>query len=181
MANQLYSFMLAEDELQFLRAIEPHKLEVYPRRVPPDWKPFVASPAVQAQLPEEDVYLNAAHLGPVAVDMVKRGPDKGSWRVDELRSPVIFWERSRLNEDGELLNGQLWAELDVTQQTGRRSPAADQFRKLVMEIEEWLKRSFRKGNPKGFLVGPHAARAHKEGKLVLRHNEHRGREVTVWK
>jgi hypothetical protein len=181
MANQLHLFMLAEDELQFLRAIEQYRLEVYPRRVPPDWKPFPAGPTMQAQLPEEDVYLAAAHLGAVAVDVVKRGPDKGHWRVDEVRSPVIFWERSRLSEEGELLAGELWAELDVTQQTGRRSAASDQFRKLFLEVEEWLKKSFRKGNPKDFLVGPHAARAHKERKLVLRQNEHRGREVSVWK
>jgi hypothetical protein len=181
MANQIQLFMLGEDELQFLRAIEQHKLEVYPRRVPPDWTTFAASPATHAQLPEEDVYLAAAQLGNVLVDPVKRGRDKGYWRVDEVRSPVIFWERSRKNDAGELLSGQLWAELDITEQTGRRNAAPDRFRSLFMEIETWLRKSFRRGMPKDFLVGQHAARAHKEDRLVLRHNEHRGREVSVWK
>ncbi len=181
MANRIQLFMLGDDELQFLRAIESYKLEVYPRRVPPDWKSFPAAPPAHPQLPEEDVYLAAAHLGNVLVDPVKRGPDKGFWRVDEVRSPVIFWERSMKNDDGELLSGQLWAELDITEQTGRRNAAPDRFRALFIEIETWLRKSFRKGNPKDFLVGPHAARAHKEDRLVLRHNEHRGREVSVWK
>ena len=181
MANQLQLFMLPDDEVSFLRSLESLHLEVYPRRVPPDWKPFVATAASHAQLPEGDVYLAASVIGPVLVDVVKRGPDKGSWRVDEIRSPVIFWERSQKNEDGELLCGQLWAELEITAQTGRRDPAPDRFRKVYLGIEEWLVKSFRKGNPKGFLVGPAAARAHKEQKLVLRENEFRGREVGVWK
>lgn len=181
MANQLKLFMLEDDERQFLRALEKYHLEVYPRRVPPDWKAFKAGPEVWEALPEEDVYLAAADLGDVLVDVVKRGPDKGFWRVDEVRSPVIFWERSRKNDEGELLAGQLWAELDITQQTGRRSGAPDKFRALFVELETWLTKSFRKSNPKGWLIGNRAARAHKEERLVLRENEHRGREVGVWK
>ena len=48
-------------------------------------------------------------IGAAIVDKVKRGPDKGSWRIDEVRSPVIFMERSRKNEEGELLSGVFWA------------------------------------------------------------------------
>ena len=36
--------------------------------------------------------------------------------MDEVRSPVIFYERSGMNDAGELLSGQLWAELEVTAQ-----------------------------------------------------------------
>jgi hypothetical protein len=57
--------------------------------------------------------------------------------VDEVRSPVIFVERSRTNED-----------------------------------DEWLKKTFRKGELKGFWVGPRAARLFKGG-LVLRDSDHR--------
>ncbi len=180
MANRLRVFMLPEDERAFLLAIERLDLEVYPRRVPPDWQPFKASASRQADLPEEDVYLAASAIGPVSVDKIKRGRDKGFWRVDEVRSPVIFWERSWKNEEGELLSGLLWGELDVTPQTGRRDPAPDRFRRLFMEVEAWLKKTFRKSDPPGFWVGPHAAREHKAG-LVLRDNEHRGGPVYVWK
>lgn len=180
MANQLQLFMTAEDELAFLRVLAPHGLEVYPRRIPEDWVPFVAAPDQHARLPEEDVYLAASRLGNVLVDKVKRGPDKGSWRVDEVRSPVLYWERCTLNDAGELLSGQLWAELDVTPQTGRRSAAPDQLRALYTELESWLRKTFRRGDPKPWLVGPHAARAHKDG-LVLRDRAHRGGTVGVWR
>ncbi len=181
MANLLRFFMTRDDELAFLRYLERHVIKVYPRRVPPDWKEFRANSAVYDQLPEEDVYLAATDIGPVTVDKVKRGPDKGSWRVQEVGSPVIFWERSRLNEDEELLSGQLWAELDVTQQTGRRSPAPEKFRTLWNDMEHWIKKAFRHGDPKEFWVGAHAARAKKESGLVLRDNVRHGGTVEVHK
>ncbi|MBX5483676.1 MAG: hypothetical protein IRZ16_17775 [Myxococcaceae bacterium] len=180
MASQLLFFMAPEDEVAFFRMLERFRLEVYPRRVPPDWTPFFASEQTTPQLPEEELYLTDPAIGDVIVDKIKRGPDKGFWRVDEVRSPVIFMERSRRNEDDELLNGQLWAELDATPQTGRRSVAPDRLRRLYGELEGWIKKSFRRSDPPGYFIGPHAARAHKEG-LVLRENEHRGRTVEIWR
>jgi hypothetical protein len=112
----------------------------------------------------------------VLVDKVKRGKDKGAWRVDEVRSPVIFWERCQTNEAMELVSGKFWVELEVTPQTGRRDPAPDRFRRHVMEFEEFLKKTFRRSEPMGFIVGAKAARLHKEG-LVLRDSEHRGGTV----
>ena len=181
MANQLRFFMTPDDERAFLRYLERHVFKIYPRRVPVDWKEFRASGAVYDQLPQEDVYLAATDIGPVTVDKVKRGPDKGSWRVLEVGSPVIFWERSRLNEDHELNSGQFWAELDVTQQTGRRSPAPERFRVLWGELENWIKKTFRRGDPKEFWIGAHAARTKKESGLVLRDNQHHGGTVDVWR
>lgn len=181
MANQLRFFMTREDEVQFLRYLERHVLKVYPRRVPPDWVEFRAGADKFDQLPEEEMYLAATDIGPVTVDKLKRGRDKGFWRVQEVGSPVVFWERSRPNEDAELLSGQLWAELDVTQQTGRRSAAPDQFRTLFLEIEGFIKKTYRRGDPKAFWVGPHAARSVKESQLVLRDNEHKGSTVGVWR
>ncbi len=181
MANQLQFFMSPDDELAFFRFLERFELEVYPRRVPPEWETFRASVDTMPQLPEEELYLVAVEIGPAIVDKYKRGKDKGLWRIDEVRSPVIFIERSRLNEEGELLSGQLWAELDVTPQTGRKDVASDKFRKLYAELEEYLKKTYRKSDPKGFLVGPKAARIHKESGLVLRVNEHRGGTVVPYK
>jgi hypothetical protein len=131
-------------------------------------------------LPEDELYLAASGIGAVLVDRVKRGPDKGSWRVDEVRSPVVYFERCRMSEEGELLSGRLWAELDVTPQTGRRDAAPDRFRQLFVEMEEHLKKTFRRGDPKVFWVGPHAARRHKEG-LVLRDSDHRGGTVRPYR
>ncbi|MFL5322168.1 MAG: hypothetical protein ACJ790_21100 [Myxococcaceae bacterium] len=170
MANVLRFFLAPDDELQLFRYLEHLKLEVYPRRIPPDWKMFLAGPEMIDRLPEEDMYLAAAEIGPVMVDPIKRGPDKGFWHVDEVRSPVIYYDRSRKNEEGELVSGRMWAELDVTQQTGRRDPAPDRFRRMYLELEEWFKKTCRRSEPTGFFVGPHAARAYKEG-LKLRDDE----------
>jgi hypothetical protein len=180
MANVQQFFMAPEDEVAFFRFLERFVLEVYPRRVPPDWEAFRATEENVSRLPEEDLYLVASEIGAAIVDKVKRGPDKGSWRIDEVRSPVIFFERCRKNEEGELLSGQMWAELEVTPQTGRKEAASDRFRRLYLDIQEYLKKTYRKGDPKDFLVGPKAARLFKEG-LVLRDSAHRGGTVVPFK
>jgi putative ribosome biogenesis GTPase RsgA len=61
---------------------------VYPRRVPPDWKAFRARPDAHAKLPDDDLYLVISEIGPALVDVIKKGPDKGHWRIDEVRSRV---------------------------------------------------------------------------------------------
>ena len=167
MANRVEVFMDGEDEVAFFRFLERFHLEVYPRRVPPDWTAFRASADTIDSLPEEELYLCASDIGPALVDKIKRGPDKGFWRIDEVRSPVIFLQRSRVDEEGRLLPGIMWAELDVTPQTGRRDPAPDRFRKLFLEIEGQLKKTYRKSEPAGFFIGPHAARRFKEGLVLL--------------
>ena len=90
MANVLKFFMSPDDEVAFFRFLERFVLEVYPRRVPPDWEAFRASQENIPRLPEEELYLVASEIGAAIVDKVKRGPDKGSWRIDEVRSPVII-------------------------------------------------------------------------------------------
>jgi hypothetical protein len=175
MAKNIRFFMTEEDELSLLRMLGRLNLEVYPLRVPQDWQPFKPDESAHEKLPQE-LYLAATDCGPLLVDKVKRGRDKGAWRVDEVRSPVIFWERSSTNEEAELVSGKFWVELEVTPQTGRRDPAPDRFRRLVQELEEWLKKTFRRSEPMGFFVGPHAARLYKDGQ-VLRDSEHRGGTV----
>jgi len=176
MAINIRFFMTDEDELALLRFLHRFRFEVYPVRVPPDWKTFVASEDAHDRLPEDALYFAASELGPVQVDKIKSGPDKGSWRVDEVRSPVIYFQRCRRNEAGELLSGELWSQLDWTPQTGRRYAAPDRFRTLFLEIDRELRTRYRKSEPKGFLIGPHAARAAKEG-LVLRDSERGGGTV----
>jgi hypothetical protein len=176
MAINIRFFMTNADELAFLRFVGRFRLEVYPVRVPPDWKTFVASDDALERLPEDALYFSASEVGPVQVDKIKSGPDKGFWRVDEVRSPVIYFERSRRNEAGELLSGELWSQLDWTPQTGRRYAAPDRFRTIFLEIDRELRTRFRKSEPKGFLIGPNAARAAKDG-LVLRDSERGGGTV----
>jgi hypothetical protein len=179
MATQLQVFMEREDELSFVRFLERYIFEVYPRRVPPDWTTFRLCEENFDQIPEEDVYLVASDIGPALVDKLKRGKDKGFWRIDEVRSPVIFWERCKKNDDGELVSGQLWGELDVTQQTGRKDAAPEKFRQRFVDIDMWIRKNFRKTHPKGFWVGPKTARTIKQTGLKLRENKHFGREIDV--
>lgn len=180
MATQLLTFMDRDDELAFLRFLERYTFEVYPRRVPPDWETFRANEANYDRLPQEDLYLVASDIGPAMVDKMKRGKDKGHWRIDEVRSPVVFWERNITNDDGELVSGQLWGELDVTQQTGRKDAAPEKFRMRFVEIDMWIRKNFRKTHPKGFWVGPHLARTIKQTPTIkLRENKHFGRPITV--
>jgi hypothetical protein len=179
MAHQLFTFMLPEDEETFVRALARSVFDVYPRRVPPAWETFRVTLEALPRLPERDVYLVASDLGPAHVDAIKRGPDKGFWRIDEVRSPVLFWERCVRNEDGELLSGQLWAELDITEQTGRKQAAPAAFRARVLELSNWLTKTFRKGDPKGSWIGPAAARAVKDEGLVLREDFVRNGRVVV--
>jgi hypothetical protein len=181
MANQILTFMTRDDELALMRVLERDFYEVYPRRVPPDWKPFRATLANFDKLPAEEIYFVASDIGPAMVDKIKRGPDKGFWRVDEVRSPVLFWERNTRNEEGEMVSGQLWAELEITQQTGRRNAAPDKFRVRVLELTAWVSKNFRRADPKPFMVGPAAAREVKQGTLKLRENAHWGREVFIKK
>jgi hypothetical protein len=176
MATVLQFFFVPEDEVAFFRTLERLRLEVYPSRVPPDWKPFWASAETVPRLPEEAAYLAASDIGPVQVDRIKRGPDKGAWRVDEVRSPVLYYERSHTDDEGALLPGRLWAELEVTPQTGRRTAAPDLFRRLVLEVEAWFKKTCRRGDPKGYWIGPAAARRFKEG-LVMKDPQLKGEMV----
>jgi hypothetical protein len=180
MAESIRFLMAPEDETAFVRFLARYRLEVYPVRIPPNWKTFLASDQTLPEFPTDAAYLAATEVAPILVDRLKRGPDKGSWRVDEVRSPVIYFERSRLDEEGALLSGKLWAELQITPQTGRRSAAPDRFRQLFLEIEGWLKRTHRRSEPKGFLIGPGAARRFKQG-LRLRDADPKGRSIEPYR
>jgi len=167
MAHQLLLFMLPEDEQAFVHMLEPYALEVFPRRIPEGYESFKLCLPHFHRLPPEALYLLLPKAAPLLVDKIKRGPDKGKLRVDEIRSPVIFWERSQQEVPGELVCGQLWAQLEVTPETGRRTAAVEPFRALYMEIESRIKKSYRKGHPKGYWVGKAAAAAFKAGRLKL--------------
>jgi hypothetical protein len=62
---------------------------------------------------------------------------------------------------------------------GRRDPAPERFRLRFMEIENWIKKTFRKTHPKGFFVGPRTAKVVKQTGLKLRENKHWGKELAI--
>jgi hypothetical protein len=183
MAATLRYFMLPEDERAFFRALARHELTIYPEIVPAGWEAPRAGEEVVASLDHDAYYLAAERLAPVIVHSVKRGRDKGLLKIEEIPSPVFHYERSVRNEEGELVGGRLWAELDVTElpaaSDARYKPSG--LRAIFRDLEETLRKSFRRSDPKGFWVGPAAARAWKSDGLVLREPGHKGDTFGVWR
>ena len=164
MANVIRFFMGPEDERNFLRDIAPLGLELYPEIVPPDWKAPKVDEHLVGQLEDPAYYLGAPEIGPITVDKVKRGPNKGKWMIFEVVSPVIHYQRSQIDpDDGSLLPGRIWAELEVSGDTQKRVQKADAFAKLYRQVAETISRRGRKSQPVGYLVLPDAVRLHNAG------------------
>jgi hypothetical protein len=163
MANVVRFFMAPEDEKAFLREIAPFGLELYPDLVPPDYRAPKADETLAGTLDEDSYYLAAVAIGPVTVDKVKRGPNKGKWTILEVVSPVIHWERSRVDEDGVLRSGRLWAELQVSGDVQKRVQKSAQFETLFRKLEEVVRRRAHRSDPPGYHVEPGAAAAFKAG------------------
>jgi hypothetical protein len=178
----LHYFMLPEDERALFRVLARHELTLYPELVPPGYEPRRAAEEAVAALEAPAYYLAAERLGPVIVHPVKRGPDRGLLVIEEVPSPVFHYERSLRNDAGELVGGRLWAELDVTDDPHVRGHGkARGLRATFEEIHVWLRKTFRRSDPKGHWVGPAAARAWKSDGLVLREPGHKGRSFGVWR
>jgi len=174
-------FMLPDDEVALFRFLARFGLTVYPELVPPGYTAPAANEEVVAALDGAAYYLAAERLGPVIVHPVKRGPDKGMLVIEEVPSPVIHYERSLRDDKGELVAGRLWAELDVTDDPSSKFGKHRGLRATFQEIHDWMRKTFRRSDPKGWWVGPHAARAWKSDGLVLREAGHKGRAVGVWR
>jgi hypothetical protein len=183
MAATVRYFMLPDDERALFRVLARHELTVYPEIVPPDWTAPPVEEDALAALDRDAYYLAAERLGPVVVHPVKRGRDKGLLKIEEIPSPVLHYERSLRNDAGELVGGRLWAELDVTELPAsadlRYKPTG--LRAIFRDVEEYLRKAFRRSDPKGFWVGPAAARAWKSEGLVLREPGHKGATFGVWR
>jgi hypothetical protein len=181
MAATLHYFMVPDDERALFRHLERRALTLYPEIVPPGHVPLKVAPDTVAALDLPAYYLAAEELGPVIVHPVKRGRDKGMLEIEEIPSPVFHYERSVTNDAGELVAGRLWAELDVTDDANDRIGKPRRLRLLFEEIHQLFRKNWRRSEPKGFWVGPHAAAAWKRGELKLREAGHKGGLVGVWR
>jgi hypothetical protein len=101
--------------------------------------------------------------------------------ISEIPSPVFHYERCLLNEKDELVSGRLWAELEITDDPSSRLGKPYALKALFLEIQDLFKKSWRRSDPKGYWVGPHAAAAVKREGLKLREEGHRGALIGVWK
>jgi hypothetical protein len=181
MAATLQYFLLEADEVALFRLLSRHGLTVYPETVPPGYAAPAADEQALAAMTEGAYYFAAERLGPVIVRPVKRGPDKGLLAIEEVPSPVLHYERSRRNGAGELEGGRLWAELDVTDDPGSRLGKHRGLRAIFEAIHAWMRKACLRSDPKGWWVGPAAARAWRTEGLVLREPGHKGRAVGVWR
>ncbi len=175
MALQLRFFMSPEDERDLVRRLAPMQLELWPVLSDPG---FDAPLVGDETLFEDPAYYLAA--GDVIGYPIKKGPDRGRWKIDEIASPVIFFSRSITDEDGELRSGYFWAETESAGDYSRAGGKPVRFLKAVKEITELIKSRYRKSSPvKGtiYFVGPAAARAG----LKLREEGRKGEPVRVWR
>jgi hypothetical protein len=152
--------MAPEDEVDFFRRLEPRGLDLYPEFVPRGAGAAKVS-AEAAQALDGDAYYLA--LGDVQAYPIKRGPAKGMMKIDEILSPVVHFQRSLLDEDGQLRSGHFWAETEASGDLARTGGKPPGFHRLVRDIQELLKSRFRTSQPKGFYIGPAAARLSQAG------------------
>jgi hypothetical protein len=155
-----------DDEKHFCAFLAPWELTAYPDRVPPDWEPFVVNAENAEKLTHAGYYLAAERMGPLVMHAVKKGKDKGTFQVAEVDSPVIHYQRSYVDEKGELRSGRLWAELNLTGDMQLNPAFPDAFRRLLIKIKEHLQTRCMKSTPAGWLIGPGAARMSKAGVLM---------------
>ncbi|MGC3997337.1 MAG: hypothetical protein QM767_07470 [Anaeromyxobacter sp.] len=181
MAATLHYFMLPEDERAFFRILARREVTVYPELVPPGYQPIKADENAPAQLDGSSYYLALERLGPVIAHPIKRGPDKGLMKIEEIPSPVIHFERSMRNDEGELVAGRLWGELDVTDDPNDRKGKPRALNALFLECRDFFRKGWRRSDPKGYWVGPRAGDAWKRGELKLREPGHRGELIGVWR
>src|SRR5512142_1208205 len=179
MAATVHFFMLPEDEASLFRMLVGRELRLWPELIAPGHVPVRVEAEAVPTLDQPAYYMAMERLGPVIVHPVKRGPDKGMLVVEEVPSPVFHYARSVRNEAGELVSGRLWAELDVTDDANDRRGKHGALRALFEEVHQLFRKSWRRSDPKGFWVGPHAAAAWKRGEVALRVEGHKGRVVGV--
>jgi hypothetical protein len=175
MALQIRFFMSPEDERELLRRLTHLQLELWP---------VVCDPRFEAQLIDEKTeliepaYYFAA--GDVTGYPMKRGPDRGRWKLDEVSSPVIHFSRSLPDENGELRSGAFWAETESAGDYSRQGGKPVRFLKAVRELQEMIKSRYRKSSPvKGtiYFIGPVCARSG----VALREEGRKGELVKVYR
>src|SRR5512141_1018953 len=111
---------------------------------------------------------------------IKKGQERGRWKIDEVASPVIYFLRSLPDEDGELRSGYFWAETESAGDNARTGGKPVRFLRAVRELQETLKSRYRKSSPvRGltYFIGPACARAGG----ALREEGRKGEPVRVYR
>jgi hypothetical protein len=161
MADAISFFFGPDDEIAWFRRLEPLRLSIYPEILEPDEAPVTLTGTAGRALTLPSYYLAAEEIGPIEIYAIKRGPNRGRFAIDEIRSPVIHYERSERRGE-ELIAGRVWAELVVAQNPAANVGKSDAFRQLFLKIRDELHR-LQRSQPVGAFVGPQAARLSRAG------------------
>lgn len=167
--------MSADDERDLLRKLEPLRLELWPVFSDPGYSaPLVSA---EAQLVDPGYYLAA---GDVSGYPVRRGKERGKWKIDEVASPVIYYLRSLPDEEGELRSGYFWAETEAAGDNARTGGKPVGFLRAVRDLQDAIKSRYRKSSPvRGltYFIGPACARAG----IPLREEGRKGEPVRAYR
>jgi hypothetical protein len=180
-AETVKYFMLPEDERALFRLLARKELTLFPEVFPPGTAGTPVDEGVQERLVEPAYYLAALRLGPLVVRPLSRGKDRGMLEIEELPSPVFHYARSLVDEDGVLVGGRLWTEVDLHDDPGSRLGKPIALKYILDEISQFFRKTWRRSVPKGWWIGPGAAAAVKSRRLVLREPGHNGRTVGLWR
>jgi hypothetical protein len=175
LAVEIRFFMSADDERDLLRRLEPLRLELWP--VFSDLGHAAPLVGAGTQLVDPGYYLAA---GDVSGYPVKRGKERGKWKIDEVASPVIYFFRSLPDEDGELRSGYFWAETEAAGDNARTGGKPVAFLRAVRELQDAIKSRYRKSSPvRGltYFIGPACARAG----IPLREEGRKGEPVRAYR
>ncbi len=181
MGATLHYFMLPDDERALFRLLARREVTVYPELVPSGYAPVAAAEDTPARLDLPAYYLALERLGPVVVHPVKRGPDRGKLAIEEIPSPVFHYERSLPNEDGELVAGRLWAELEVTDDPESRRGKPYAPRRWSWKSRTSSGRSRAAAIPRGSGWDRTPPPPGRRGDFKLREPGHKGRLIGVWR
>jgi len=175
LALEIRFFMSAEDERELLRRLEPLRLELWPVFTEAGFSaPLVTA---QTELSAPAYYLA---VGDVMGYPIKRGKERGRWKIDEVASPVIYFLRSLPDDEGELRSGYFWAETEAAGDNARTGGKPVPFLRAVRELQEMIKARYRKSSPvRGliYFVGPATARMG----TLLREEGRKGEPVRVYR
>jgi hypothetical protein len=175
LALEIRFFMSEEDERELLRRLEPLRLELWP--VFSDAAYFAPLVSAETELTEPAYYFAA---GDVTGYPIKKGKERGKWKIDEVISPVIYFSRSLRDEDGDLRSGYFWAETEASGDNARTGGKPVGFLRAVRELQELIKSRYRKSSPVhglAYFVGPSCARA----RAPLREEGRNGEPVVVYR
>ncbi len=181
MGSTVFYFFLPEDELALFRALEPHKLDVYPEAFDASYRPFLANAQTVKELTADAYYLALTAAGEPVGRQIRRGPHAGLLEIDEIASPVLHYERSLFDAGGELRSGRLWTEVEVVGDRQKRLTKPDLMRSVFDDLRDWLKKRCHRSKPNGFFVGRAAARRATSEGLRLREAGRKGELVVPYK